>query len=253
MENIVELKDVCFRYGSIHVLQDVNFSIGRNKFVGIIGPNGGGKTTILKLILGLLEPSKGEIRVFGRKPKDARNFIGYVPQYAGFDRDFPISVFEVVLLGSLGSKKLLSDYPSKSKNKASESLKRVGMLEYKDRQIDALSGGQIQRVLIARALMTEPSLLILDEPLSSVDPNFQNSFYKLLTEFKKEMSILLVTHDVSVASIYIDSIACLNKNLYYHGSVEGGIKKLEKVYGCPVELIAHGHTPHRVLKRHNDV
>ena len=252
MGDIIEMKDVCFRYKNIHVLQKINLSLKKNELVGIIGPNGGGKTTLLKLILGLLEPAKGEIKIFGKIPKKARKYLGYVPQYARFDRTFPISVFEVVLLGCLGRKKLFSGYSEEDKRTAIESLKRVEMLKYKHRQIDALSGGQIQRILIARALATKPKLLILDEPFSSVDQDFQNSFYELLAELKKEMAILLVTHDLGVASTHIDSIVCLNKILYHHGSVKEGIKKLEKVYGCPIELIAHGHTPHIVLKRHKN-
>ncbi len=252
MKNSVEMKNVCFRYGNIHVLQNVNLSIKRNELIGIIGPNGGGKTTLLKLLLGLLEPTKGRVRIFGKSPKQGRKEVGYVPQHSDFDRTFPISVLEVVLLGRLGGKRLFSVYSEEDRKIAAYSLKKVGMEKYIKRQINALSGGQIQRVLIARALATEPKLLILDEPLSSVDQDFQKSFYELLAELKKEMTILLVTHDVSVASIYLDSLACLNKNLYQHSSVKEGIKNLDKMYGCPIELIAHGQIPHRVLKRHKD-
>lgn len=239
-EEIVSLKNVSFTYNTIFVLEDINFSLKPNDYLGIIGPNGGGKTTLLKIILGLLEPNKGEVKVFGKSPQEGRSFIGYVPQYVFFDPNFPISVLEVVLMGRLGKRGLLKRYSQEDKEGALEALKRVDLLDFKDRQIGKLSGGQRQRVFVARALVTEPKLLLLDEPMASIDPEMQKSFYELLAKLKEKMAIVLVTHDVGVISIYVDKIACLNQRLYYHGRVEEGIKMIEKTYGCPIELLTHG-------------
>lgn len=217
--------------------------------MGIIGPNGGGKTTLLKVILGLILPSKGEVKVFGRKPEENREYIGYVPQYPLFDREFPISVEEVVLIGRWGKSKYFKSYNQIDKQKAQEVLDLVGMLEFKNKQIGRLSGGQQQRVFIARALVTDPKVLLLDEPLASIDTLLQTGFYELLERLKKKMSIVLVTHDLTAVSIYMDKVACLNRRLFYHNSKEIRLEDLEATYRCPVDLIAHG-IPHRVLRKH---
>ena len=249
MDDVIDLKDVWFYYGRLPVLEKINFSVKKHDFVGIIGPNGGGKTTLLKIILGIIRPQKGEVKIFGRSPHEGRKKIGYVPQVAKFDREFPISVREVVLMGRLSKKRTGSRYDEEDRKKAENALKSVDMLEYSSRQINELSGGQLQRVLVARALAAEPELLLLDEPMSSIDPEMQKSFYEMLNRLKRKMAILLVTHDVTAASVYIDKIACLNRKLFYHGKTKEGIKHLEETYQCPVELLAHG-MPHRVLERH---
>ncbi|UCF06169.1 MAG: ABC transporter ATP-binding protein [bacterium] len=246
---IVELKSIFFSYGSMPVLEDVSFTIHERDFLGIIGPNGGGKTTILQLILGLLVPDRGEITVFGSNPKTGRRRIGYVPQLFLSDLDFPISVLEVVLMGKLGRNKLLKRYSKRDRSIALDALRKVGMENHGDRQIGELSGGERQRVFIARALTTEPRILMLDEPLSSIDTRWQNSFYDLLKELNGEMAIVLVTHDVGALSAYVKQVACLNRKLYYHGSTTEGIEHLVDTYKCPIELIAHG-LPHRVLGDH---
>jgi zinc transport system ATP-binding protein len=163
------------------------------------------------------------------------------------DLNFPINVFEVVLMGRYDA--VGKRYSKEDKDRTLNALKTVGMLEYKDRQIGMLSSGQLQRVYIARAICREPELLLLDEPTASIDPEMQKSFYELLSELKKRMAVILVTHDISVVSVYVDSVACLNRKLFYHGSSEAALKKLEQVYECPIELLAHG-VPHRVLKKH---
>ncbi|MEM3506058.1 MAG: ABC transporter ATP-binding protein [Candidatus Bathyarchaeia archaeon] len=230
------------------ILENISLSIEQNDFLAIIGPNGGGKTTLLKVILGLINPNKGDVKVFGEEPQKARKLIGYVPQYTFFDRDFPISVFDVILMGRYGG--VFKNYSKEDKEATFNALKTVDMLEFKDRQIGKLSGGQLQRVFVARAIVREPKLLLLDEPMSSIDPGMQKSFYELLLKLKEKMAIVLVTHDISVISAYVEKIACLNRKLFYHGSIEAGLKKLEEVYQCPIELIAHG-IPHRVLGRHD--
>lgn len=248
-EVIVELRNVSFSYGPMHVLEDITMTIRRNDFLAIIGPNGGGKTTALRLILGLERPDTGTVTVFGKPPAEGRRAIGYIPQLFQFDFDFPVTVLDVVLMGRLVRRGLLKRYTRADIAVATEALERVGMREHADRRIGDLSGGERQRVLIARALATQPRLLLLDEPVSSIDTKWQNSFYSLLRELNREMTIVLVTHDIGVLSAYIEQVACLNRRLHYHGSTQEGIRHLADTYECPIELIAHG-VPHRVLEDH---
>lgn len=247
---ILRLEDVWVHYNGTPALEGVTLYIEQGDFVGIIGPNGGGKTTLLKVVLGLVEPSRGEVLVFGRPPEKGRRDIGYVPQHNLFDREFPISVGEVVLMGRYGRAGLVKRYSEGDKDAASRVLKTVGMYEHRHRQIGRLSGGEQQRVFIARALVSEPRLLLLDEPTASVDVAMQTEFYELLEQLKQQMAIMLVSHDVGAISVFVDKIACLNRQLYYHGSTEISPDVLETTYKCPVQMIAHGEVPHRVLKEH---
>jgi zinc transport system ATP-binding protein len=248
-KNIIDFKGVYFSYGDRAVLENVSFSVGRNDFIALIGPNGGGKTTVLKIIMGLLKPERGEVKVSGNEPEEGRKSIGYMPQSLFFDLNFPINVFDTVIMGRYHG--LLKKYREIDNEAALEALSTVGMLEYRDRHISMLSGGQLQRVLIARAIVREPELLLLDEPMSSVDPASQKSIYELFRELNKKMAIIFVTHDIGAISIYIDRVFCLNRKLYYHGPKEGSLGKLEEAYNCPVEILAHG-IPHRVLGRHKE-
>lgn len=242
---VVELSNVSFAYDGMPALRDVDFQLFEGDFVGIIGPNAGGKTTLLKLILGLLEPDAGTVRVFGRAPREARGMVGYVPQYARFDRTFPIRVRTAVAMGTLGR-----GTPSRDDDAAVErALERVELSGVADRQIGHLSGGQLQRVLIARALVAEPGLLLLDEPTSSVDTRIGRSVHELLVELSNEITIVLVSHDIGVISRHVGTIACLNVSMHYHRSRELTPEMIEAAYGCPVDLVAHGH-PHRVLEHH---
>jgi zinc transport system ATP-binding protein len=236
---VIKLEDVHFSYTNVLVLEGVDIIVSEFDFLSIIGPNGGGKTTILKLILGLIEPSKGTVRVFNAPPQKVRKYLGYLPQHTTFDFDFPITVQEVVLMGRLGKRGLGKKYTKNDRLICLNALKQVGMHDHKNTDIGRLSGGQRQRVFIARALSTEPRILLLDEPVSSVDTQWQQTFYELLHELNKKMTIILVTHDISVVSTYIDKIACVNKKLYYHGSKKEGMHKVSEMYECPVQLITH--------------
>ena len=249
-KEVVRLEDVWVQYNGVPILEGINLAIEQDDFLGIIGPNGGGKTTLLKIILGLISPSRGKVSVLGKPPEKSRSKIGYVPQHNLFDRDFPISVGDVVLMGRYGKSGLFRRYSSEDRRATQDALQTVGMLDYKDRQMGKLSGGELQRIFIARALVAEPKLLLLDEPTASVDPAMQTEFYELLEKLKKQMAIVLVSHDISAVSVYVDKLACLNRQLHYHGSKEITSEILEATYKCPVQMIAHGLVPHRVLKEH---
>ena len=249
MKEIVKLKDVWAGYDNTSVLEGINLTIGEHNFLGIIGPNGGGKTTLLKVMLGLIKPFRGEVKIFDQNPEIGRKFIGYVPQYREFNPDFPASVWDIVLMGRMG--RLFKRYNREDRLMAEKSLETVKLLNYRDKQISTLSGGQQQRVLIARALVSNPKLLLMDEPTASVDSQIQRDFYELLDRLKAKMSIVLVSHDLTAVSTYVDKIACLNHKLFYHNSKEISGEEVEEIYKCPVELIAHG-VPHRVLKEHKN-
>ena len=247
---LVQVENVYAGYNHETVLEDINLAIQPEDFIGLIGPNGGGKTTLLKVILGLLEPRQGSVRVMGKSPRRGRKSIGYVPQFAIFDSDFPISVHDVVRMGRLGPDHLFKPYSEKDDAIVDERLAWVDLLEHKDRALSELSGGQRQRVYIARALAGEPALLLLDEPTISVDIEARAHIYDLLHRINGHgVTILLVSHDLNVISKYVKTIGCLNRTLHYHGEKELTAEMVNASFGCPVDLIAHG-VPHRVLEEH---
>ncbi len=248
---ILELRRVWAAYHGEPVLEDVNLEVFPHDFVGIIGPNGGGKTTLLRVILGLLEPMQGEVRIFGKPPKYTRHRIGYVPQAVEFDRDFPISVWDVVRMGRLNRRKLFQRFSSQDNALVEQALTQVGMRDLARRPIGELSGGQRQRVYIARALAAEPSFLLLDEPTASVDPQVRTSIYELLRELNDHVTILMISHDMSAISSYVKTIGCLNHRLFYHREKLLTADMIESAYQCPIDLIAHG-VPHRVLPEHHE-
>lgn len=249
-EKIVDMKDIWVDYNGLTILEGINLAVEKKDFLGIIGPNGGGKTTLIKVMMGLIKPSRGKVSVFGKSPKEGRKLIGYVPQHSLSDMNFPISVWDVVLMGRAGKVGLFKRYSKNDKAHTRHLLEEVEMIEHKDKQIGRLSGGQMQRVFIARALAGEPELLLLDEPTASIDTPMQTEFYELLIKLKEHMTIILVSHDIGAISIYVDKIACLNQRLFFHNSKEIRAEELEEIYHCPVDLIAHG-APHRILMEHS--
>ncbi len=247
---VIEVNGVSFSYHDDPVLQDISFAIAEREFVAVIGPNGGGKTTLLKLLLGLLKPDRGRIRIFQSPPGKMSGRIGYVPQDVGINKSFPICVLDVVLMGRLrhhgGARPSKKDFAAVQK-----ALEDLEMYDYRNRRIDDLSGGQKERVFIARALATEPDILFLDEPTAGLDTAGRNDLYNRLKDLNQTKTILVVTHDMMVVSSYVTSVACVNRGLHYHNSAEITTEMMEMGYPGPVEVIAHG-VPLRILKTHKD-
>ena len=250
-ETIVSIKNLSVYYEQITALYRVNLEVKSGEYLGIIGPNGGGKSTLLKAILGLVPTSEGDISIFGSTVGKSRELTGYVPQITFVDKRFPITLFEVVLSGCLAPKlSFFTAHKKQDKQYAHMLIEKVGLTALADRQISQLSSGEFQRMLIARALAGKPKLLLLDEPTASVDAASRDSIFMLLEELNREMTIILVTHDLLAVSSQVKTLACLNKKLIYHGGPEIDENIVNNLYGCPVDLIAHG-VPHRVLKEHS--
>lgn len=241
---LVSIKDMDFAYQKNLVLSKVSLSVFERDFIGIIGPNGGGKTTLIKAILGLLKPQKGSV-----EHRLDRSEIGYLPQGKQVDENFPITVSEVIASGLEHGLKIEFRKAKEKRNKVERALERVGMEVLRSRPVGELSGGEFQRTLLARAIISSPKLLVLDEPDTHVDNQFEAELYSLLKELNEHMTILLVSHDIGIISPYIKTIACVNRDLHYHSSNEISEEQL-KVYNCPIEIITHGTVPHRVIKEH---
>jgi zinc transport system ATP-binding protein len=254
---IIELEHVWFSYNGKPVIEDVTLNVAPGDFVAMIGPNGGGKTTLIKLMLGLLKPDDGGIRVLGMAAARASRRIGYVPQNIHINQNFPITVMDVVMMGCETPKKRWGRNTADQRREALEALARMDMAGLAESRIGALSGGQRQRVFIARSLVARPELLLLDEPTASIDTRGQADFYQLLKELNREVTILVVSHDLLAVSTHVKSVACVNRRLHYHNQPEITGDMLETMYPCteeavcPVELLAHG-LPHRVLKEHRE-
>lgn len=247
MPEIIEIKNASVGYQADVVLQNISMSIYDNDYIGVIGPNGGGKTTLVKLILGLLQPMHGE--VIYHFP-DYRNMIGYLPQVTQTDRSFPITVTDVVLSGLLSTKGGSTRFKQADKMRALDTLEMMGIAGIAKKSIGALSGGQMQRAFLARAIISEPRLLILDEPNSFVDNKFEHDLYQLLDKLNKKMAIMMVSHDVGTITSHVKTIACVNHNLHYHKSNIITQSQLN-AYNCPIQLITHGEVPHTVLGIHH--
>ncbi len=228
-KEIVRLNNVAFSYNREEFLRNITFSIYEDDFVGIIGPNGGGKTTLLKLILGLLEPQEGTIRILGREPVKARTEMGYLSQFKNIDFDFPITAYEIVLLGRAGQK-IFKHFSRKDKAVAEEALKKMGIWELKDKKLNELSGGQKQRVFVARALVNDPRILVLDEPMSNLDMHIQEEFYSILKELNKKIAIVIVDHDFDMLARFAKEVVCVNKckthAIEYHDAGSLKIKEI---------------------------
>lgn len=249
MEKLVELKSVYAGYNDEVILTDVSLDIYDNDFIGIIGPNGGGKTTLLKVIIGLIKPYKGTVKFYTHNTHK-KNKIGYLPQFNKIDHKFPIKVIDIVLSGLIFRNNLFFKYSKSDYLKACETLKRIGISNLKDYPVGELSGGQLQKVLLARAIVSSPQLLILDEPNTYVDNQFEGELYEILRELNNEMAIIIVSHDLGTIATYIKTIACVNRNLHYHRSNKITEAQLAS-YNCPIKLITHGEVPHTVLSKHN--
>lgn len=256
MKNLlVQIKDATFSYNGEIVLHEVGMEIFEGDFIAMIGPNGGGKTTLLKLILGLLQPESGFISVLGQPAPRASLNIGYVPQDVHTNRNFPVTALDVVLMGLLAPRKRWRPYSAGERHQAKEALGRLGSADLSEKKIGSLSGGQRQRVFIARALVSNPSLLLLDEPTASIDSKGQTDFFEILRKLNEDTAVLVVSHDLQVVSRYAKSVACVNRRLHYHHQAEITGTMMDIMYPCtvekvcPVELVAHG-LPHRVLQEH---
>ncbi|MDO8928251.1 MAG: metal ABC transporter ATP-binding protein [Bacteroidota bacterium] len=247
MKKLLEIKNLSAGYENQVVLENVTLDIFSNDFIGVIGPNGGGKTTLIKTILGLIKPISGELNLLINKKN-----IGYLPQVNQIDKRFPITVFDVVRSGKADTA-LFSSFQKnrQEKEKAESLLREMGISNLRNKSIGELSGGQMQRVFLCRALMNEPELLVLDEPSTYVDNNFEGELYLKLKELNDRMAILLISHDVGTISFFVKTIACVNRNLHHHPSNIISEEQLAS-YNCPLQIITHGDIPHTVLKLHDE-
>lgn len=248
MTYLINIHSLSAGYGSKIVLKDIDFSVGERDFIGVIGPNGGGKTTLLKLILGLLKPLSGTI-VFNEELLK-RNKIGYLPQMSAGDNSFPVTVKDVVLSGLMIHKGVVARITPDDRKKAENTINELGLRDITRSPLNELSGGQLQRVFLGRAIIGSPALLLLDEPDNFVDATFENDFYQKLHDLNDRMAILMVSHDVGTISSHVKSFACVNRNLHYHPSPEITNEQLSS-YDCPIQLVTHGRIPHTVLEKHD--
>ena len=243
---IIEIRNLFAGYDGRTVLHDVNLTVYERDFLGIIGPNGGGKTTLVKCILGLLKPLSGDIVYH-----PAHLSLGYLPQYTSIDRKFPITVEEVILSGLSSQKSLAARFTQVEREKARAVIARMGLEGLGRRAIGTLSGGQLQRALLGRAIISDPKVVILDEPSTYIDKRFEAHLYELLGELNRECAIILVSHDIGTVLQQVKSIACVNETLDYHPDTGITTEWLERNFQCPIELLGHGALPHRVLGEHH--
>lgn len=240
-DSVIKIRDLHFNYGDAPILEDINIDIQRNEFIGMVGPNGSGKTTLLKIILGLLAPDHGAVEVLGKPPLQSVKDVGYMPQFAPFSRDFPISVEETVLMGRLGKTSSMGFFSKEDKQLAAESMEAVEILDLRKRSIGSLSGGQLQRALIARALTCNPKIMILDEPTANVDMKVEKDIFDLLKKLNEKITIIVVTHDIGFISQYINRVACINRTLICHPTSELTGETIENLYGTHVHMVHHHH------------
>ncbi|MEN8174423.1 MAG: ABC transporter ATP-binding protein [Pseudomonadota bacterium] len=240
-KTVISLEGVTFSYGAPLVLEDITMEVEAGEFLGIVGPNGGGKSTLLKIILGLLEPTRGRVEVLGKSPRHASRAIGYVPQFVPFSREFPISVEETVLLGRLRPGRLWHRFTRADREIARSAMRETRVDDLRDRPLATLSGGQLQRVLIARALACEPEILILDEPTANIDLRGETDIFDLLRSLHSHPTILVVSHDIGFISQYVQRVACLNRTLVCHQTDRITGEVIEQLYDAPVRMIHHVH------------
>jgi|MDTC01.2.fsa_nt_gb zinc transport system ATP-binding protein len=237
----LEFSKVDFAYDqSVPIIENASFELGDRESICVVGPNGGGKSTLVKLVLGLLKPQAGTIRVLGEAPTASRTEIGYMPQSLHFDPRFPITVLDVVLMGRIGSVSRFGPSRRRDKEAAESALQRVDLSGLSSRRFSELSGGQRQRVLIARALVDEPRLLLLDEPTANVDQTFEKQFHEALGELAAEMPIVLVSHDLGFVSNWVEHVLCVNRRVHMHPTTSISGKTLHEIFGQEIVAIRHG-------------
>ena len=236
---VIQLEGVNVTFGPVPVLEDINLTINEGDFIGIVGPNGSGKTTLLKIVLGLLEPDSGHVSVLGKTAPKSCSSIGYVPQFMDFDRKFPISVLDAVMMGRLSSERILGPFTQGSRDAAMAALQRVKADDLSKRRIGNLSGGQLQRVLLARALVDDPKILLLDEPTANIDCRAEYDFFEMLHELNTQVTIAMVSHDLGFISSHVNRIACVNRNLVCHPARQITPAILAELYGHSIDMIAH--------------
>lgn len=240
---VIEARGVSFAFNGEPVLEDVDFTVARNDFVAMVGPNGGGKSTLVRLLLGLLTPQRGKVLILGQPPSKVRSRLGYLPQHPSLDKAFPINVDEVVLMGrlGLGGFSLGGRWSRADKEAAQQALDTVGLADLAGRPFAELSGGQRQRVLIARALATQPELLFLDEPFAGVDPGAEETIYSILQELNSSMTILMVSHDLGFVSPLVGHVICVNRTVATHPTAELTPELIRGMYGREVRMVRHDH------------
>ena len=239
---VIQVEKVAFAYDGNTVLEDVDLTIGDREFIWIVGPNGGGKTTLLKLMLGLLQPSRGKVRVFGKPPRQARALMGYMPQHAQLDLKFPVSALDVVLMGRLGNGNKFGPFRKSDRSAAMEVLEEVGLGQFADRHFAALSGGQQRRLLIARALAANPKLLLLDEPTANLDLLVVKELYELLHRLNRQFTVVMVSHDPAFVSQSVEHVICVNRRVAVHPTTAVDDEILSELYHGQVRLVRHGHS-----------
>ncbi len=249
MVSLVEIHNLSAGYGQNIVLHEVNLTIKPFDFIGVIGPNGGGKTTLLKALLGLIPLMTGEIIFADSMTGGSAHRIGYLPQINNIDCKFPVTVFDVVRSGLMSRKRLIGRYSHEENERSNSLMEEMGIFAIRNKAIGELSGGQIQRALLCRALVNNPKLLILDEPNTYVDNRFERELYEKLKFLNEKLAILLVSHDLGTISTYVKSYACVNSSLHYHAG-NAVTPELLKSYECPIQIISHGDIPHTVLHNH---
>lgn len=251
MNKLIEVKGLKASYDKKTVLRDINLTVYEHDFLGIIGPNGGGKTTLIKLIMGLLNPDEGSIQYFRNGIAVDKISIGYLPQYNAIDKKFPISVYDVILSGLSGKKSFFSNFTDEHHAQVREIIQRMGLEGLEKKAIGQLSGGQMQRALLGRAIVANPEVVILDEPNTYIDQRFESRLYEILSEMNKERTIILISHDIGTVISNVKSIACVNETLDYHPDSEVSTDWLEEKFECPIEILGHGKLPHRIIKDHH--
>ena len=248
-EPIVEITNLGVRYDDVVALEHVNLTIYNNDFIGVIGPNGGGKSTLVKAIMGII-PYSGSIKYSTTLQRHKKPHIGYLPQISSFDKAFPISVSEVVMSGLQAERGLFGGFGCSERKRVEEVLERASLLELRKRPIGELSGGQLQRVMLCRAIISNPRLLVLDEPANFVDNRFENELYMLLRDLNEDMAIVMVSHDIGTISSVVRNIVCVNRHVHRHDSNIITEEQLRN-YDCPIQIISHGDIPHTILGEHH--